>query len=85
MPFSFSAFCSSVKTTAVLTWTCGCVPQPWSLAACDLRTISAALRATLSTSESSFYAIVCSAFDTSAAFWDLTKSLSYQWLAAFQN
>ena len=85
MSFSFWAFCSSVRTTAVLTWTCGCVPQPCSLAAWDLRTISAALSATLSTSESSFSAIVCSAFDTSAAFYALTKSLSSQWLAACQN
>lgn len=83
--FSFSAFCSSVRTTAVLTWTCGCEPQPWSLAACDLRTISAALSATLSTSESSLLAIVSSAFETSAAFWARTKSLSSQWLAACQN
>ena len=66
--FSFSAFCSSVRTTAVLTWTCGWVPQPWSLAAWDLRTISAALSATLSIDESSFFAIVSSALETSAAF-----------------
>ena len=85
MSLSFWAFCSSVKTTAVLTWTCGWVPQPWSLAAWDLRTISAALSATLSTSESSLRAIVSSAFETSAAFYALTKSLRFQWLAACQN
>ena len=85
MSFSFWAFCSSVRTTAVLTWTCGCEPQPCSLAACDFKTISAALRATLSICESSFSAIVCSALETNAAFCSLTKSLRSQWLAACQN
>ena len=68
MSLRFWAFCSPVRTTAVLTWTWGCEPQPWSLAAWDFRTISAALSATLSNSESSFCAIVSSAFETSAAF-----------------
>ena len=85
MVFSFSAFCSSVKTTAVLTWTCGCEPQPWSLAACVFKRISAALRATLSICESSLSARVFSALETSAAFCCLTKSVSSQWLAACQN
>ena len=83
--FSFSAFCSSVKTTAVLTWTCGWLPQPWSLATCDFKRISAALRATLSICESSLSARVFSALETSAAFCCLTKSVSSQWLAACQN
>ena len=83
--FSFSAFCSSVQTTAVLTWTCGCEPQPCSLATCDFKRISAALRATLSICESSLSARVFSALETSAAFCCLTKSVSSQWLAACQN